>query len=162
MRQITNYNLVLLSLFTLALSACGYSNTLSQPINPNPSQPAVQEAAAASAGPTQSLQYQSTMVKLTSIRGEQVMIEILAVVQSPQGDWLLKITGQLPTPCHKLQWEHQVENRDLNFTIISTQEPDSMCAQVIQNFEQTIPIPDLPAGVYNVYINGVLIGEISI
>jgi hypothetical protein len=102
------------------------------------------------------------MITFTPIRGEQVMIETAALVQSPQGEWSLNITGQLPTPCHKLQHEYQVVNGDLNFTISSSQKPDSMCAQVIMDFEQTIPIPDLPSGSFAVYINGTLVGEIQI
>jgi hypothetical protein len=150
-----------LFLSTLGMAGCTNSTHLQQATSSIKSQfptPTI------TLGPiaTASMETLSTSIKFTPIRGEQVMVETAALEQSSQGEWSLKITGQLPTPCHKLQWEHQVENRDLNFTIISTQKPDSMCAQVIQDFKQTIPIPSLPAGVYNVYINGVLIGEISI
>ena len=90
------------------------------------------------------------MATFTPIRGEQVMIETASLEQNAQGKWELRISGQLPTPCHEIKSRYTVENGKLNFEISASQKPDTMCAQVITDFEQIIPIPDLPAGDYKV------------
>lgn len=75
----------------------------------------------------------------------------------------LHVTGDLPTPCHRFQAEvsqPDAENR-IDVNIYSLSNPELMCAQVLQPFDESVSIPmsGRPDGTYSVYLNGELIGQ---
>lgn len=148
-------------LLVLLLSGCGAQYPVVQPIQPTPYQPAAQ-VFAPTVTPTLTTEESLTLVPFTPIRGEQMMIETAALEQSAQGQWSLRITGQIPTPCHEIKWKSTVEGKKLIFTFSASQKAGSMCAQVITDYELTVPIEDLSAGNYQVYIDGTFIGEIQV
>lgn len=58
-----------------------------------------------------------------------------AVMASDPPDRYLRISGHLPTPCHHLAPpEFRMEADTLHITLKSWQEPDVMCAQVLEPF----------------------------
>jgi inhibitor of cysteine peptidase len=65
--------------------------------------------------------------------------------------------GYLPNPCTQI--DEIIKSREGNdFTVtIKTQTSQGPCIQVIQPFEETIPLDvyGLPAGTYNVNVNGI-------
>jgi inhibitor of cysteine peptidase len=65
--------------------------------------------------------------------------------------------GYLPNPCTQI--DEIIKSREGNdFTVtIKTQTSPGPCIQVIQPFEETIPLDvyGLPAGTYNVNVNGI-------
>jgi inhibitor of cysteine peptidase len=65
--------------------------------------------------------------------------------------------GYLPNPCTQIN--EIIKSREGNdFTVtIKTQTSQGPCIQVIQPFEETIPLDvyGLPAGTYNVNVNGI-------
>jgi hypothetical protein len=158
MRTIMIPNLFLL---VLALYACGARNPAVLPVQPTPSQPAAQtEAPTVTA--SVNLQEFPTMIAFSPIHGDQITIQTAELGQSAQGQWLLIITGQKATPCHEIKVQTTVDGGQINIDISARQKADTMCAQVITDFEQVIPFPDLPAGSYQVSINGVKVGEIQV
>ncbi|MCK5317725.1 MAG: hypothetical protein KAJ55_07410, partial [Anaerolineales bacterium] len=93
------------------------------------------------------------------IRGEAVVenVEIIFLESFPLQVHMVA-SGYLPDPCTEID-EISVE-RDVNrFEVLITtlREAEVMCIQVIEAFEQNIPIDvyGLPAGDYTVMVNGI-------
>ena len=81
---------------------------------------------------------------------------------SEPGQKALNITGMLPTPCHQLRYdvaEPDLENR-IEIDLYSVSDPERICAQVLVPFEVNIPLGELPAGEYTIWVNGKLAGEL--
>lgn len=75
------------------------------------------------------------------------------------------LQGDLPTPCHSFHYtlaEPDAENA-IHLSLYSEAEPDVMCIQVLQPFEESIRLPmeGRPEGTYRVYVDGDLVGEFS-
>ena len=67
------------------------------------------------------------------------------------------IRGSLPTPCHALAWnlaEPDAAGR-IVLTVFSTVDMDAVCTQVLQPFEQSIPLGSFTSGSYVLVVNGV-------
>ena len=75
----------------------------------------------------------------------------------------LNVKGSLPTPCN--QPRVVVNPPDPQNRIVldaySVINPKRMCNQMIQPFEATIALGNLPQGHYTVWVNGEEIGEID-
>jgi hypothetical protein len=160
MRPSTKSILFLLPLFTISFFACGNPSLQTEPATPIPYQPAVQVITPITI-PTLIPAKDQTMTPFTPIRGEQIMIQTAALEQNAKGRWELRISGQLPTPCHQINLKTTVHDGKINLEVSGSPEADVMCAQVISDFEETIPLPDLPSGNYQVFINGILVGVIQ-
>ena len=93
------------------------------------------------------------------IRGEAVVedVEILFLESFPLGVHAVA-SGYLPDPCTEID-EISVERKRNHFEVLITtlREAEVMCAQVLEAFEQNIPLDvyGLPAGDYTVTVNGV-------
>ena len=95
-----------------------------------------------------------------------VYIDFLEVVQIENipfrmGLW---IKGSLPTPCHHLRYDiaqPDVENR-IEVEMYSVSDPEMICVQVLAPFEEIIPLDNLPAGTFTVFVNGNLAGELQL
>lgn len=75
----------------------------------------------------------------------------------------LEVSGNLPTPCHKLQWDISgpgVGNR-VDVRLYSLVEAGSNCIQVLKPFSECIPLGVTADGEYDVYINGEQVGTIN-
>lgn len=73
----------------------------------------------------------------------------------------LLISGNLPTPCHQIKYkisQPDAENQ-IMVELYSVSDPDTMCTQVLQPFEETISLGEYASGKYSVWLNGSLIGE---
>ena len=89
----------------------------------------------------------------------------LMVMESYPVQVRLWLAGNLPTPCHSLEYQvaaPDAQNR-IHVTAYSTADPAAMCAQVLQPFEESIAIPmeGTADGTYSVWLNGELVGEFS-
>ena len=89
----------------------------------------------------------------------------LLIMESFPVQIALHIIGDLPTPCHRFQAEvakPDAENR-IEVTAYSLANPELMCAQVLQPFEESVPIPmdGAPDGTYSVWLNGEEVGEFT-
>ena len=93
------------------------------------------------------------------LRGEAVVedVEILFLESFPLGVHAVA-SGYLPNPCTDID-EISVEREDSHFEVLITtlREAEVMCIQVIEAFEQNIPLDvyGLPAGDYTVTVNGI-------
>jgi hypothetical protein len=71
------------------------------------------------------------------------------------------LMGNLPTPCHKLRVAYDqpdAENK-IELEVYSVADPNAVCAQMLEPFEQNIPLGSFPAGHYTVWVNGEQVGE---
>lgn len=71
------------------------------------------------------------------------------------------IKGSLPNPCYQLRvlFEPPDADNQVRLQLYSVVDLSLICAQVIQDFELTIPLGTFPAGHYSVWINAINIGE---
>lgn len=77
----------------------------------------------------------------------------------------LHITGDMPTPCHRFRAEVAAPNSEnqIHVTAYSIVNPDMMCTQVLEPFDENVSIPMDGAtdGTYSVWLNGEQVGEFS-
>ncbi|HEY3476200.1 MAG TPA: hypothetical protein VGK56_16415, partial [Anaerolineales bacterium] len=73
----------------------------------------------------------------------------------------LLISGDLPTPCNQLRAEVSAPDQENKITVdlYSVSDPDRMCVQVLEPFEESIDLGTYPSGHYTVWVNGEMIGE---
>ena len=70
------------------------------------------------------------------------------------------IYGDLPTPCHEVRWEvsDPDENKAIHITVYSEIEAGSNCAQLLEPFDQVIPLGDFEDTGYTIWINDYEVG----
>ena len=71
------------------------------------------------------------------------------------------LSGDLPTPCNNLRAvinPPDGENKII-VEVYSVVNPDMVCAQVLQPFEESIDLGTYPSGHYTVWVNGEMVGE---
>ena len=94
-----------------------------------------------------------------------VAVEFAGVAYDPgQKQLVLNLTGNLPTPCHKLQVDvskPDAQNR-ISVDVNTTVDPHVMCPQVIKPFETAYPLGALPSGSYTVLVNGKQVGQAQV
>jgi hypothetical protein len=90
-------------------------------------------------------------------------VKLITLSTSPP-QFLVQISGSLPTPCHKLHVNTGEPDQQgkIEITLYSTADPNLMCAQVLTPFTQEISLKDLPSGQYSVWIDGKKAGDISV
>jgi inhibitor of cysteine peptidase len=76
----------------------------------------------------------------------------------------LQVTGSLPTPCHKLAWDlgEVAEDGKINLELYSLADPDVDCIQILQAFEESVPVGSYTSGEFEVWINGELVGDFEV
>ena len=77
---------------------------------------------------------------------------------------VLLIRGSLPTPCHELKVEVSPpddQNRIL-VSVYSLSDPNQVCIQVLEPFEETAELGRFTQGTYSVWVNGEPVGEINL
>jgi hypothetical protein len=90
-------------------------------------------------------------------------IEILLLESFPV-QVRLRVKGNLPTPCHVLQWEvsEPDEQGRISVELYAATEPDRICIQVLEPFEAQIPLGDYREGDFTVWLNGEKVGEFNL
>lgn len=65
------------------------------------------------------------------------------------------VAGNLPTPCHVLDWKLDDSDPDKPIlTLTATADPDEVCAQVLEPFEITVDVGAYETGEYELIVNG--------
>lgn len=85
----------------------------------------------------------------------------LLTLESFPLQFMLSISGNLPTPCHQLRVAVNApdsENR-IDVDVYSVTDPETMCAEVLQPFEVNVPLGSFPEGTYTLWVNGKMIAE---
>jgi hypothetical protein len=98
------------------------------------------------------------------IRGEAYVNESqILVLESFPPQFMLNIAGALPTPCNELRVEisDPDEQNRIYVEVYSVSEPDEICVQVLEPFDESIPLVGFPSGEYSVWVNGEEVGEIN-
>jgi hypothetical protein len=73
----------------------------------------------------------------------------------------LTLAGDLPTPCNQLRAEispPEPENK-IRVDVYSVIDPNRICVQVLEPFEESIDLGTFPTGHYTVWVNGEMAGE---
>ena len=83
-------------------------------------------------------------------------IDILTLESFPVQIFVIA-SGYLPDPCTEIYQSSQEREGNTFFITIKTYRSPGFCIQVLAPFEETIPLEvyGLPAGTYNVEVNGV-------
>jgi hypothetical protein len=75
---------------------------------------------------------------------------------------VLKVAGNLPTPCHEPVWEVEDDGTTISVILGSLADPDVVCIQVLEPFEVFITLGAFESGAREVVLNGEKVGEFSI
>jgi hypothetical protein len=89
--------------------------------------------------------------------------DILTLESFPP-QFVLHLTGNLPTPCHELRAvvSEPDNSRTINVELYSLSDPNTLCIQVLAPFEANIALGSYSDGSYPVMINGEqVVGEIK-
>lgn len=80
----------------------------------------------------------------------------LVIEKEDSGKVEVIIIGNLPTPCHQLRAKvtEPTANGRIDINVYAVTDPKMICIQMIVPFETRIPLNDLAAGDYTVFING--------
>src|SRR5215207_3295804 len=73
----------------------------------------------------------------------------------------LSISGDLPTPCNQLRAEVSPPDQENNIKVdvYTVVDPDKVCIQGLEPFEENIDLGTFPTGHYAVWVNGEKAGE---
>lgn len=89
----------------------------------------------------------------------------LLIMESYPVQVRLNIQGDMPTPCHRFRADvvQPDAQNQIQVMAYSFSNPEMMCSQVLQPFEENVLIPmDGSAdGTYTVWLNGELVGEFN-
>jgi hypothetical protein len=164
-----------LFLFVVIVAACAANprgNTEIKNISPTNSPEAPELTPTEPASGEKTPDVEAPRSPLDPLPNEDNMIRGSAFVQSSEivmmesypVQVVLKISGTLPTPCHKLRAEVSEldENNNINVELYSLTEPGAMCIQVLKPFEESIPLGSFESGEYTVSINGKEAGTFSL
>ena len=90
------------------------------------------------------------------------LAEILVLESNPE-QYSLHIVGSLPNPCYKLRISlTPLQDGSINIEAYSLTERGSICIEVLQSFEATLPLNALPKGGHLILLNGEELGRITI
>jgi hypothetical protein len=94
---------------------------------------------------------------------ENVYIESteLLTMESYPLQFMLSISGSLPTPCHQLRVDVSPPdaNKKIMVDVYSVTNPEAMCIQVLEPFDTNVALGSFPAGKYTVWVNGEMVAE---
>jgi hypothetical protein len=70
------------------------------------------------------------------------------------------VYGDMPSPCHEIRWEvgDPDENKVIHVTVYSEIDPSETCAQLLEPFDQVIPLGDFEDTGYRIWINDYEVG----
>ncbi len=147
-------NLILIiSIFILAACSAQGSDSVT---NPNPATQITPVADVSPALPTGDANLTRAEIFLDSSQ--------VRTLESYPLQFNLNLTGNLPTPCHKLHVDVQDPDaqNQIQVEAYSMVDPEAMCVQVLQPFDVTVSLGSYPPGSYTVLLNGKMIAEIKV
>ncbi len=73
----------------------------------------------------------------------------------------LLVRGNKPTPCHELIWEVEGPDEEgrIEIALYTLIDPDVVCIQILEPFEEVIELGDYADGHFVVVLNGQVVGE---
>jgi hypothetical protein len=97
-------------------------------------------------------------------RGEVFIDEMqVLTMESFPPQFLLQMSGSLPTPCHHLRADvsDPDSQNQIQVEVYSLADPDAACIQVLEPFQQGINLGSFSQGSYTVVVNGEQVAEIE-
>jgi hypothetical protein len=87
----------------------------------------------------------------------------LLTMESFPPQFLLVIEGNLPDPCHELRVQVNEPDADNRIFVeaFSVRDPDAMCIQVLEPFQENVNLGSYPDGEYTLFLNGEEIAKFS-
>lgn len=87
----------------------------------------------------------------------------LQILESFPVQIMLEVSGTLPTPCHQLRMMMNPpdEKNKIELELYSLVDPDMMCVQMLQFFEERINLGSFPSGDYEIFLNGDKVGDFT-
>lgn len=87
----------------------------------------------------------------------------IVVAESFPPQFILSLSGSLPTPCHllRLTVALQAANHRVLVDVYTLAEPQAVCAQVLQPVSVNVPLGRLPQGRFEVWLNDQPVGEVE-
>ena len=85
----------------------------------------------------------------------------LLIMESFPLQFMLMLKGSLPTPCHQLRVAvspPDAQNK-IVVDVYTVVDPNTICAQVLEPFEENFPLGSFPTGHYTLWVNGEQIAE---
>jgi hypothetical protein len=95
-------------------------------------------------------------------RGEVYVKEASLVIRESYPPQIsLSISGDLPTPCHELRVKINAPDQENKIMVeaYSIVDPNQVCIQVLESFQESIDLGTFPPGHYSLWVNGKLAGE---
>jgi hypothetical protein len=96
------------------------------------------------------------------VRGDAFLdsTKLLTMESSPL-QFMLVLKGSLPTPCHQLRVDVSLPDSENKIVVdvYSVVEADAICAQVVEPFEENVPLGSFPTGHYALWVNEELVTE---
>ena len=85
----------------------------------------------------------------------------LLTLESYPLQFMLALKGSLPTPCNQLRVDVSPPDSENKIVVdvYSVVKADEICAQVVEPFEENVPLGSFPAGHYTLWVNGELVTE---
>jgi hypothetical protein len=99
------------------------------------------------------------------LRGEATISKAeLLTLESYPPQYVLRLEGTLPTPCHKLRVRVPAPDKENRVLIeaYSLSAPGEVCIQMLAPFEANISLANLPSGQYTIWLNGQEMGKIEV
>jgi inhibitor of cysteine peptidase len=157
--EITMKRLIPILLLLTLLVACAPSASNPDQSTSNPDEPV------SSDDPVPPLKFDDAIPRPADknlLRGNAYIesTELLTMESYPL-QFMLTVTGNLPTPCNQLRVDvnpPDAENK-IVVDVYSVVEPDKACAEMLQSFSQNIPLGSFPSGHYTVWVNGEQVAE---
>lgn len=96
----------------------------------------------------------------------EVYLDVMDVLtlESFPPQFVLRLEGSLPTPCHQMRVQVTPPDADgqIQIEVFSLVDPAAICTQVLQGFEASVPLTSLPSGTFTVVVNDIEAAEISV
>ena len=151
-------NFFALAVIAFTLSACGPGTHVPPTANIEPS--STPQASRPTPSPIPSAT--STPTDSNLVRGNVFLdsTELLTLESSPL-QFTLALKGNLPTPCHQLRVDISPPDSENKVVVdvYSVVKADEICAQVVEPFEENVPLGSFPAGHYTLWVNGQKVAE---
>lgn len=153
--------IALFGILTFSLTACVPNPDAPVSSVPSASIPA-DEIPASSPVPVEPNVFSPQPSDANLTRGEAFLDskEILSLESFPL-QFMLHLTGSLPTPCHQLRVDVNAPDSEnkVQVDVYSVSNPDKICTQVIAPFDVNIPLGSFPTGKYFLGVNGEMVAE---
>lgn len=71
------------------------------------------------------------------------------------------VRGDVPSPCHDIQWEIAEPNEDneIHIDVWSFANSDATCAALLDSFEEKFRVGEFKEYGYSIWVNGMQVGE---